>query len=219
MQPAPRARSALLGGFPRGWASQGGGAPAADAAGCSHLSLVTPCCLTQTALGGGGRWKTLHLGLLGLSSRLCGGFSIGGGPGELWGLLRHPDISLFLLSPSHFFLVLCTSHLFKLEGFKLFFLPCNVPREFLPGFSESLLVGITLLVLPPVMSWGIGTERGAQEERGVGKAIQKEDARSPPFLPRHSNWVARGPAVATDSFVAFQAMSWFEVEQDQFSLW
>lgn len=75
----------------------------ADAASCSHLSLsysALPC--TGCSVGGGGRWKTLHLGLLGLSSHLRGGFSMGGGPGELWGLLGHPDMSLFLLPPSHF---------------------------------------------------------------------------------------------------------------------
>lgn len=157
-------------------------------------------------LGGGrGRWKTLHLGSLGLSSHLCGGFGMGGGPGEPRGLLAHPDTSLFLLPPSHLFLVLCTSHLFKLEGFKLSFLPCNVPREFSPGFSESLLVGITLLVPPPLMSWEIWTEKGAQEEPGVGKVMQKVDAHSPPSLPCHPNWEAHGQAVSTDSFVAFQA--------------
>lgn len=83
-----------------------------------------------------------------------------------------------------------------------------MPRELLPDFSESHLVGIMLFVPPPLMSWEIWTERGAQEERGVGKVYQKVDARSPPSLLCHPNWAAHGQAESTDSFVAFQASIW-----------
>lgn len=73
---------------------------------------VVPTSLCYSALpcpGCSVGWRlveTLHLGLLGLSSHLCGGFSLSGGPGELWDFLGHPDMSLFLLPPSHFFRVL-----------------------------------------------------------------------------------------------------------------
>lgn len=121
--------------------------------------------------------------------------------GACWDILIQP----FYFYPHHTFLSFVPLICLNSRGLNSFFLPCNMPREFLPGFSESLLVGIMLLVPPPLMSWEIWTERGAQEDRGVGKVIQKVDARSLPSLPCHRNWAAHGQSVSTDSFVAFQA--------------
>lgn len=47
-----------------------------------------------------------------------------------------------------------------------------------------------LLVPPPVKSWEIWTERGAQEDAGAGKVIQRMGTCPPPSLPRHPNWAA-----------------------------
>lgn len=46
-------------------------------------------------------------------------FSTGGVSGELGGWLGHLAASLLLLALSHFFLILCSSLLYKLERFKL----------------------------------------------------------------------------------------------------
>lgn len=80
-----------------------------------------------------------------------------------------------------------------------------MPREFLSGFSESLLDGIALLVPPPLKSWEIWTEGGAQEDAGVGKLIQKVDACSPPSLPCHPNG-AYMVKLCPQTFLAFQAL-------------
>lgn len=104
------------------------------------LVSVTQHCLAQAALCGWREMKTLHLGLLPLSSPLCGGFSIGGGPGELWGLLGHPEMSLF--TSTRITLLSCPLHLssVKLVGFKHFSCPMMCPGD---SFQVSLsLVGI-----------------------------------------------------------------------------
>lgn len=64
-------------------------------------------------------------------------FSTGGVSGELGGWLGHLAASLLLLALSHFFLILCSSLLYKLERCLNSLLPRKLPREFLLGFSES----------------------------------------------------------------------------------